>query len=57
MDNCEQRWQTFGLVRELLLAMAAHTVQGDETAETVVRIISARTATRQERRFYEDEDG
>ena len=57
IENGEQRWQTFGVVRELLLVMAAHTVQEDEKAETMVRIISARAATRQERRFYEDENG
>ena len=57
IEDGEQRWQTFGLVQELLLVMAAHTVQDTEIAEKVGRIISARPAPRQERQFYEDENG
>ncbi|GGH13748.1 BrnT family toxin [Silvibacterium dinghuense] len=57
IENGERRWQTFGMVRGILLVMAAHTVRDDPEAEMVIRIISARRATRQERRFYENENG
>jgi len=57
IENGEERWQTLGLVRGVLLLMAAHTLREEGQASTVVRIISARRATRQERRLYEDENG
>jgi len=45
----EARWITFGQsVRGRLLAVA-HTDEGD-----IIRIISARMATRHEKRFYEE---
>ena len=55
----EQRWQTFGEVEGCLLLMVAHTVgETDEHGEKVevMRIISARHASRKERRRYEDEN-
>ena len=57
IENGEERWQTFGTVRGVLLVMVAHTLHEEDEAETVVRIISARRADRKERRFYEDENG
>jgi uncharacterized protein len=55
----ELRWQALGMVGDVLLLMVAHTVveekEGEETIE-VVRIISARRATRSERRRYEEEN-
>lgn len=51
----EQRWQTFGVVRHNLL-MVAHTSIGEGENE-IVRLISARRATRHERRRYENENG
>ena len=56
VESGEERWQTFGLVRGVLLVMVAHTVREENSPETVVRIISARRANRQERRFYEEEN-
>lgn len=56
----EQRWQTFGIVDGWLLVMAAHTVhEVDWRGETteVIRIISARYASRKEMQRYEDENG
>ena len=56
----ELRWQTLGLVEGLLLLTVAHTVREeleDGTWVEVIRIISARRATRKERRRYEDENG
>ena len=48
----EERWQTVGMVRGLLLLLVAHTWR-DERGEEVVRIISARRATKRERQAYE----
>jgi len=55
----EQRWQTFGEVAGCLLTMVAHTVteEGGEGAMIeVIRIISARYASRKERLRYEHEN-
>ena len=56
----EQRWQTFGEVAGWLLVMVAHTTREDDAAGSVtevIRIISARYASRKERHRYEDENG
>lgn len=45
----EQRWQTIGMAGGLQILVVAHTV--DEEAQ-IVRIISARKATRRERNIY-----
>ncbi|MEO7029125.1 MAG: BrnT family toxin [Acidobacteriaceae bacterium] len=52
----EECWQTFGLVDSVLLSMVAHTVRQESVTEEVIRIISARRATANERRRYEDEN-
>jgi uncharacterized DUF497 family protein len=55
----EERWQTFGMVGDLLLLMTAHTVREEEAAGKtieVIRIISARRTTPKERSRYEDEN-
>ena len=57
VENGEGRWQTFGMVRGVLLVMVAHTVREEGQAATVIRIISARRADRKERRFYEGKTG
>ncbi len=49
----EERWQTIGWAGDVLLLTVAHTVE-DEADDLVVRIISARRATVQERRRYEN---
>ena len=59
IENGETRWQTLGMVGNLLLVTVAHTVReerDDGTLIEVIRIISARRATRKERRRYEDEN-
>lgn len=45
----EQRFLTVGLSEQRRLLVVSHTEEGD-----TVRIISARHATRRERRFYEE---
>lgn len=52
----EERWQTIGLVEDVLLLLVAHTL-GSEGDEEIVRIISAREVTVHERRRYEDSQG
>ena len=59
IEDGEQRWQTYGEVKRCLLVMVAHTVREvDEQGETVevMRIISARHASRKERQRYEAEN-
>lgn len=46
----ETRWVTFGVASDGRLLAVAHTDEGD-----VIRIISARVATRTERRIYEED--
>lgn len=48
----EQRWQTIGMVNGLLLVLVAYAVVDDR--EEILRIISARRVTRQERIEYEE---
>ncbi len=54
-DPCEheERWQTMGLVNGVVVILVVHTVAQDGDEE-VVRIISARRATRCEREKYEE---
>lgn len=49
----EQRWQTMGMVGGTVILLVAHTVHEQEEEE-VIRIISARKATKHERRAYEE---
>ena len=60
IEGGELRWQTLGMVEGLLLLTVAHTVEEeleDGVLVDIIRIISARPATRKERRRYEDENG
>ena len=61
-ENGEMRWQTIGMVGEsLLILLVAHTVEDESESESEsnseggehIRIISARRATRVERKSYE----
>lgn len=49
----EERWQTMGLIGGLVVIVVAHTYREINGKETV-RIISARKATKQERKHYEE---
>lgn len=51
----EERWQTIGEVEGLLTVLVAHTFREEDDGTETVRIISARRATRQERKRYEEE--
>ena len=48
----EERWQTIGKVDGVLLILVAYTVVNEE--EEILRIISARKVTKQERIEYEE---
>jgi len=56
IENGQERWKTVGLFKDEVLLYVAHTLaieeSNNETAE-VIRIISARRATRIERKDYE----
>lgn len=56
IENGEERWQTIGVVEDVLMLIVAHTVREQDDIE-VIRIISARYANRRERRRYEEENG
>jgi uncharacterized protein len=51
-ENGEERWQTLGLINNQVVLLVAHTVH-EESETEVIRIISARKATKQERSRYE----
>jgi uncharacterized protein len=53
-ERGELRWQAVGLVAGVMLLVVAHTVREDGHND-IVRIISARRATRKERARYEQD--
>ncbi len=49
----ELRWQTIGMVEGIQVLLVVHTSpESDNEEEEIIRIISARKATPQERRVY-----
>jgi hypothetical protein len=52
IEDGERRWQTIGLAGGVVLLLVAHLVREEGPAE-IVRIISARRATRKEHIRYE----
>lgn len=53
IENGEQRWQTIGMVDGVVLLLVAHTWHEAESGEEHIRIVSARRATKLERKIYE----
>lgn len=51
-SNGEERWQTIGIIDGLAIVLVAHTLQDNEGNE-IIRIISARKATKRECQHYE----
>jgi uncharacterized DUF497 family protein len=47
----EQRWHAIGSIEDVIVLVVVHTYR-EELSEEVVRIISARAATRRERKLY-----
>ncbi|MGH6784181.1 MAG: BrnT family toxin [Sphingomicrobium sp.] len=52
-ERGDERWQTIGLVGSLIL-LVVHTYV-EQNGEEIIRIISARKATKHERERYEEE--
>ncbi len=53
VENYERRWQTVGMVGGIALLLVAHTWHEAESGSEYIRIISARRATKLERKIYE----
>jgi hypothetical protein len=53
VEDGEPRWQTIGMVEGVVVLLVGHTVQEEESDE-IIRIITARKATRKERERYEE---
>ncbi len=51
-ENCEERWQTLGLINGVMVILVAHRIY-EENGVEIIRIISARKATKRERLCYE----
>ena len=51
-ENGEERWQTLGLVNNVVVLLVAHSIV-EENNHEIIRIISARKATKHERNHYE----
>ena len=49
----EERWRTMGLIGGLVIVIVAHTYR-EQNGEVTIRIISARKATKRERKHYEE---
>jgi uncharacterized DUF497 family protein len=47
----EERWHAIGSIEEIIILVVVHTYRAEGTDE-VIRIISARPATRRERKLY-----
>jgi hypothetical protein len=52
VEDGEHRWRTVGMVQGVVVLLVAHTVT-EEGHDEIVRIISARRATRKERNHYD----
>lgn len=52
--NGEDRWHTLGMAAGILLLLVVHTHR-DEDGEEIIRIISARRPTKNEREVYEQD--
>lgn len=51
-ENGEDRWQTLGVINGIAVVLVAHAIYEENHVE-IIRIISARKATQQERKSYE----
>ena len=52
-EGGEPRWQALGLAGGVILLLVAHTVR-EQGQDDVIRLISARRATRKERNRYDE---
>jgi uncharacterized protein len=56
IEGGEYRWQTIGMAFGVSLLLVAHTIEGENEDDEVIRIISARRTVPSERRRYEQQD-
>ncbi|MEP7364255.1 MAG: BrnT family toxin [Acidobacteriota bacterium] len=52
----EERWHAIGLIEDVIVVVVVHTYE-EKNSEEVIRIISARSATRRERNLYAEAIG
>jgi hypothetical protein len=50
----EERWKTFGMVGSVVILLVVHTHAQQDDGDVIIRIISARKATKRERDRYEE---
>jgi uncharacterized DUF497 family protein len=50
----EERWQSIGMIGNVLIVLVAHTWRPQNESDEVIRVISARKATPNERKKYEN---
>ena len=55
IEDGEERWRTIGLIEGAVVVLVAHAFREDPDGTATIRVISARRATRHERRRYEEE--
>ena len=53
-EDGEERWHALGLAAGIVLLFVVHTCPGE--GDEVIRVVSARRATKGERKAYEDGD-
>jgi uncharacterized protein len=51
VSNGEERWHTIGSIENIIVIVVVHTYR-EEASDEIIRIISARRATRHERKLY-----
>jgi len=51
-DYEEERWISLGCINKIIVAVVVHTYKGEEDEQEIIRIISARKATKQEQKIY-----
>jgi uncharacterized DUF497 family protein len=49
----EERWQSIGMIGGVLIVLVAHTWKVERGSNEIIRLISARKATANERKRYE----
>ena len=51
IEGGEERWHALGMAADIVLLLVVHTYPAED--DDIIRIVSARKATRHERRSYE----
>lgn len=56
VSDGEERWHAIGSIENIIVIVVVHTYR-EEVSDEVIRIISARRATRHERKLYAQANG